>query len=90
MIYEYFRATGACEGVQCPSDPFSRRLQDDNVQDFDTKWDQALLAASAIPTKMVLEDLCKSNCRILFSVRLFWLCVNKRIFEPTNIRALPD
>ena len=27
---------------------------------------------------------------ILFSFRLYWLCMNKRIFEATNNRAIPD
>ena len=30
------------------------------------------------------------NCRILFSFRLYWLCMNKRKFETTNSRAIPD
>ena len=27
---------------------------------------------------------------ILFSFRLYWLCMNERIFEATNNRAIPD
>ena len=46
MIYEHFRATGAYEAVQGLSDSFSIRLQNDDVPDFDDRWDQALLAAS--------------------------------------------
>ena len=42
MIFEHFRATGACEAVQGLSDLFNIRLQNDDVQDFDTRWDQAL------------------------------------------------
>ena len=41
MIYEYFRLTGAHEGVHGLSDLFSKSLQDDDVRDFDTRWDQA-------------------------------------------------
>ena len=36
MIYDHFRATGGYEAVQGPSDLFITRLQDDDVQDFDT------------------------------------------------------
>ena len=61
MIYEHFRATGAHEAVQGPSDLFNIRLQNDDVQDFDTRWDQAPLAASETSTEMVLEDLYKSK-----------------------------
>ena len=61
MIYEYFRATRADEVVQGLSDLFNIRLQNDDVQEFDTRWDQALLAASELPTEMVLEGLFKSK-----------------------------
>ena len=46
MIYEHFRATGAYAAVQGLSDVFNIRFQDDDVQDFDTRWDQALSAPS--------------------------------------------
>ena len=55
MIYEHFPATVAREAVQGLSffskkkDSrffFSIRLQNDDVQDFDVRWDQALLSAS--------------------------------------------
>ena len=55
MIYEHLRATGAYEAVQGLSDLFNVRLQNDDVQDFDTRWDQALLATSEKLTEMVLE-----------------------------------
>ena len=35
MIYEHFRATGACEAVGL-SDLLNIRLQNDDVEDFDT------------------------------------------------------
>ena len=55
MIYDHFQASGAFDAAQGLSDLFNKRLQIDDVQDFDTKWDQALLASSGIPTEMVLE-----------------------------------
>ena len=55
MIYEHFRATGAYESGPGLSDLFNFRLHNDDVQAFDTRWDQALLSASEIPTEMVLE-----------------------------------
>ena len=51
MMYEHFRATGAYETVQGLSDLFSVRLQSDDVQDFDVRWDQALLSASDMPLR---------------------------------------
>ena len=61
MIYEHFRATGAYEAVQGLSDLFRKRLQKDDVQDFDVRWDQALLSASDMPSDVILEGLYKSK-----------------------------
>ena len=55
MIYKHSRATGVYEAVQVLLDLFNSRLQNDDVQDFDTIWDQALLAPNEIHTEMVLE-----------------------------------
>ena len=55
MIYEHFRATGAYEAVQGLSDLFSIRLQNDDVQDFDFRWDQALVSASDMLSDATLE-----------------------------------
>ena len=46
MISEDLRAMGAWEVVLGLSDQFSIRLHDNDVQDFDTRWDQAPSAAS--------------------------------------------
>ena len=40
MIYEYFRATGAYDAVHGPSNLFNLRLQNDDIQDFDARWDR--------------------------------------------------
>ena len=61
MIYEHFRATGAYEAVQGHSNLFSKSLQNDDVQDFDVRWDQALLSASEMPSNVILEGLYKSK-----------------------------
>ena len=41
IVYEHFRATGAYEAVQGLSTLFAIRLQNDDVQDFDVRWDHA-------------------------------------------------
>ena len=61
MIYEHFRSSGACEAVQGLSDLFSVRLQNDDVQDFDVRWDEALLSASDMLSDVILEGLYKSK-----------------------------
>ena len=42
MIYEHFRATRAYEAVQRHSDVFSLHLQNDDVQDFDVRWEHSI------------------------------------------------
>ena len=59
MIYEHFRATGAY--IYGRSDLFRKRLQNDDVQDFDVRWDQALLSASDVLSDVILEGLYKSK-----------------------------
>ena len=40
-------------------DLFNTRWQNDDVQDFDVRWDQALLSASGMPSDVILEGLYK-------------------------------
>ena len=60
MICEYFRATGAHETVQRLSDLFTMGLQNDDVHDFDVRWDQALRSVSELLSDVNLEELYKS------------------------------
>ena len=50
MIYDYFRVTGAHDTVLNYADSFSVTLHDDNIQEFDTRWNEVLLSMSKIPT----------------------------------------
>ena len=89
MIHEYFRATGAYEAVQGLSDLFTRSLQNDDVQDFVVRWDQALLSVSEMPSEVVLEGLYKSKKNwILLSFRLSWLCTIKKLLETMESRII--
>ena len=54
MIYDHFRATGAYDAALDPSDLFNVSSQGDDIQDFDTRWDQAPLSANEIPKENVL------------------------------------
>ena len=79
MIYEHFRATGACEAVQGLSDLFKKRSQNVDVQDFDARWDHALLSVSEMPSGVILEGIVQvKNGKILFNFRLCWLCMIKK------------
>ena len=55
MIYDYFRATDARHTVLDYADLLAVTLRNDDVQEFDTRWDEILLSMSKIPTDDVLE-----------------------------------
>ena len=59
MIYDYFRVTGAHDTVFDCADSFSVALHDDNIQEFETRWDEVLLSMSKIPSDDILASLYK-------------------------------
>ena len=63
MIYDYFRVTGSHDTVVDCADLFSVTLHNDNVQDFDTRWDEIRLSVTKIPSGDVLESLHKLRLR---------------------------
>ena len=44
MICDNIRVTGAHDAVLDYADLFSVTLHDDNIQEFDTRWDEVLLS----------------------------------------------
>ena len=63
MIYDYVRVTGAHDTVLDSADLFSVTLRDDNIQEFDARWDDVLLFMSKIPSDDILESLYKLRIR---------------------------
>ena len=63
IFYDYFRVTGARDTVLDYADFFSVILHDDNVQEFDKRWDEVLLSISKVPSGDVLESLYKLEIR---------------------------
>ena len=59
MIFDYFRVTRAHDTVLDYADVFSILFRDDNVQEFDTRWDENLLSMTKIPSDDILESLYK-------------------------------
>ena len=55
LIYDHFRATSAHDEALDLSDLPSVSSKRDDIQDFDTRWDQALSAVSETPNENVLE-----------------------------------
>ena len=50
IIYDYFRVTGAHDTVLDCADLFSIGLRNDDVQEFDTRWDEILLSMTKVPS----------------------------------------
>ena len=50
MIYDYFRVTGAHDTGLDYANSLSVTRHDDNIQEFDTRWDEVLLSLSKIPS----------------------------------------
>ena len=63
LIYEYFRVTGANDSVENNADLFTIRLRNDDIQEFDSKWDGILLSMTKIPPDDILEGLYKIRIR---------------------------
>ena len=59
LIYEYFRVTGAKDSVENYADLFTVVLRNDDIQEFDSKWDEILLSMTQIPSDDILESLHK-------------------------------
>ena len=63
LIYEYVRVTGANDSVENYADLFTISLRNDDIQEFDSKWDGILLSMTKIPPDDILEGLYKIRIR---------------------------
>ena len=68
LIYEYFRVTGANDSVENYADLLTILLRSDDIQEFDSKWDEIVKSTTQIPPDDILEGLYK--LRILESDKL--------------------
>ena len=57
LIYDQFRVTGANDSVKNYADLFTIALRNDDIQEFDSKWDGILLSMTKIPPDDILEGL---------------------------------
>ena len=81
MIYDYFRVTGAQDTVLDYADLFSATLHVDNIQDFDTRWDEVLLSMSKIPSDEILESLYKLRIRESDQFKTVWELYDMEIHQ---------
>ena len=63
LIYKYFRVTGAQDSVENYADLFTIVLRNDDLQEFDSKWDEILLSMTLFPSDDILEGLYKLRIR---------------------------
>ena len=61
LIYEQFRVTD--DSVENYTDLFTILLRNDDIQEFDSKWDGILLSMTKIPHDDILEGLYKLRIR---------------------------
>ena len=63
MIYDYFQVTGTQDSVENYADLLTISLRNDDIQEFDSKWDGILLSMSKIPPDDILEGSYKLRIR---------------------------
>ena len=63
LIYDQFRVTGTDDSVENYTDLFTIFLRNDDIQEFDSKWDGILFWVTKIPHDDVLEGLNKLRIR---------------------------
>ena len=63
LIYDHFRVTGSHDSVENYTDLFTTVLRNDDIQEFDSKWDGILLSMTKIPHDDILEGLYKLKIR---------------------------
>ena len=63
LNYEYFRVTGAHDSVENYADLFTIILRNDDIQEFDSKWDGIVLSMTKITSDDTLEGLYKLRIR---------------------------
>ena len=64
LIYDYFRVTGTHDSVEnYATYSLLISLRNDDIQEFDSKWDGNLLSMTKIPPDDILEGLYKLRIR---------------------------
>ena len=57
MIKEYFKVSDSDEPVLYFKELLKVKLRNDNVQSFNTRWDETMIAMKEQPDKKILENL---------------------------------
>ena len=81
LIYECFRPTGSYDEIQGFSGLFSIKLENENIQDFDLRWEQTLLLTSDPPSDKVLEGLYVSKLQDSSQAQTIMALYNQEILR---------
>ena len=91
MIYEYFWVTGAHDSVENYTDLFTISLRNDDIQEFDSKWDGILMSMTKITPDDILEGLYKLRIResgkLKTVLELFDLEIRQKKIGPDDHRS---
>ena len=63
LIYEYFRVTGANDSVENYAGLFTTALRNDDIQEFDSKWDRFFLSMTKITFVTSWKDCTNQKIR---------------------------
>ena len=83
LIYEFFRVIGANDSVEKYADLFTVVLRNDDIQEFDSKWDEILLSMTQIPHDDILEGLYKLRIRESEKLKTVLELYNMEIHQKT-------
>ena len=90
LIYDCFRVTGANDSVENYADLFTISLRNEDIQEFDSKWDGILLSMTKIPHDDILEGLYKLRIResdkLKTVLELYDLEIHQKKLEPDDHR----
>ena len=81
LIYEYFQVTGANDSVENYADPFIVVLRNDDIQEFDSKWDEILSSMTQIRSDDILKGLYKLRIQESENSRPYWNCTTWRFIR---------
>ena len=86
MIDDYFRVTGAHDTVLDYADLFTIALRSDDVEEFDTRWDEILLSMNCTPKSKSNTLTPKTNSQT-YSQRAISHVMSGTIFSIISILA---
>ena len=85
LIYDHFRVTGSHDSVENYTDLLTIVLRNDDIQEFDSKWDGILLSMTKIPHDDILEGLYKLRIeseKLKTVLKLYDLETHQKKLEP--------